>query len=259
MTHLQVMLVQRKLGVTKREKTYSLTLLLVQAQAVYPMLIVNTGVISDMAIDGDGMLVVSDTTTGPAKFTRRGDFRQDDLGFWKNGADQLLKAWKLDRDENLPQGASLLKSLEAVNFANTKGSPVATTVVSIAMNLNSDQEALRGNGVDAIMNRTGLNTGNKIDNILFPEKLGGSSLSLGDEFEFTSSDGIARPLIFGGMVLARRPDNATNSTIFGATGANMKLAFVPTIGATLAVGHQLRITGRTAIFIFSGSRILKRS
>ena len=62
--------------------------------------IVNTGVISDMAIDGDGMLVVSDTTTGPAKFTRRGDFRQDELGFWKNGADQLLRAWKLDNDEN---------------------------------------------------------------------------------------------------------------------------------------------------------------
>ena len=213
--------------------------------------IVNTGVISDMAIDGDGMLVVSDTTTGPAKFTRRGDFRQDDLGFWKNGADQLLKAWKLDRDENLPQGSSLLESLEAVNFANTKGSPVATTVVSIAMNLNSDQEALRGNGVDAIMNRTGLNTGNKIDNILFPEKLGGSSLSLGDEFEFTSSDGIERTLTFGGMVLARRPDNATNSTIFGAAGANAKFVFVPTPGATLAVGHQLRITVDGQQYLFS--------
>ena len=157
----------------------------------------------------------------------------------------------MDRDENLPQGASLLESLEAVNFANTKGSPVATTVVSIAMNLNSDQETLRGNGVDAIMNRTGLNTGNKIDNILFPEKLGGSSLSLGDEFEFTSSDGIARPLTFGGMVLARKPDNATNSTIFGSTGANMKFAFVPTIGATLAVGHQLRITVGGQQYLFS--------
>jgi len=215
--------------------------------------IINTGVVSDMAIDGAGLLVVSETTTGPAKFTRRGDFRQDELGFWKNGADQLLKAWKLDRDENLPQGASLLESLEAVNFANTKGSPVATTVVSIAMNLNSDQEALRGGGPDAILNRTGLNSGKKTDDILFPEKLGGSSLSLGDEFNFTSSDGVLRTLTFGGMVLARRPDNATNSTIFGATGPNAKFAFVPTPGATLAVGHQLRITVDGQQYLFSAA------
>jgi len=39
--------------------------------------------------------------------------------------DQLLKAWKLDKDGNLPQGVSLLESLEAVNFA----AHVARTVV----------------------------------------------------------------------------------------------------------------------------------
>ncbi len=214
--------------------------------------IINTGIVSDMAIDGDGLLVVSETTTGPAKFTRRGDFRQDELGFWKNGADQLLRAWKLDNDENLPQGASLLESLEAVNFANTKGSPVATTVVSIAMNLNADQEALRGGGPDAILNRSGLNTGKKIDDILFPEKLGSSSLSLGDEFNFTSSDGVLRTLEFGGMVLGRRPDNATNSTIFGATGPSAKFTFPPVPGpGQLAVGHQLRITVDGQQYLFS--------
>lgn len=219
--------------------------------------IINTGVVSDMAIDGAGLLVVSETTTGPAKFTRRGDFRQDELGFWKNGSDQLLRAWKLDKDENLPQGASSLESLEAVNFANTKGSPVATSVVSIAMNLNERQEALRGNGPDAILNRTGRNSANKIDSILFPEKLGGnrpeggSSLSIGDQFKFTSSDKLERTLTFGGMVLARRPDNATNSKIFGATGPNMKFAFTPTAGATLSVGHQLRITVDGTAYLFS--------
>lgn len=53
--------------------------------------------------------------------------------------DQLLKAWKLDKDGNLPQGVSLLESLEAVNFA----AHVATTVVSNMMNLNSDQEVIK--------------------------------------------------------------------------------------------------------------------
>ena len=217
--------------------------------------IINTGVVSDLAIDGAGLLVVSDTTTGPAKFTRRGDFRQDELGFWKNGSDQLLRAWKLDRDENLPQGASTLESLESVNFANAKGDPVATTIVSIAMNLNSDQEALRGNGVDAILNRTNLNATNNIDNILFPEKLGASSLSLGDEFNFKSSDGIARTLTFGGMVLARRPDAATDSTIFGATGPNVKFTFLPTAGATLAANHQLRITVAGQAYLFTATPV----
>ena len=217
--------------------------------------IINTGVVSDMAIDGAGLLVVSETTTGPAKFTRRGDFRQDELGFWKNGADQLLRAWKLDNDENLPQGASLLESLEAVNFANTKGSPVATTVVSIAMNLNEAQEALRGNGVDAIMNRTGINSANKTGDILFPEKFAGSSLSLGDQFNFTSSDGVIRPLTFGGMVLARRPDAATNSTIFGATGANPKFTFSAVPGAGLLVsGQGVRITVDGQTFLFSATQ-----
>ncbi len=214
--------------------------------------IINTGVVSDIAIDGSGLLVVSESPTGTAKFTRRGDFRQDELGFWKNGADQLLKAWKLDNKGELPQNTSLLESLESVNFANTKGAPVATTVVSIAMNLNADQEALRGNGVDAVLNRTGKNTGKKIDNILFPEKLGGSSLSLGDEFVLHSDAKADKVLTFGGMVLARRPDVATGNTIFGATGAGVAFTFAPVPGpGLLSVGHKLRITVAGQAYTFS--------
>lgn len=196
--------------------------------------------------------VVSESPTGPAKFTRRGDFRQDELGFWKNGADQLLKAWKLDNKGDLPQNTSLLESLESVNFANTKGAPVATTVVSIAMNLNADQEALRGNGIDAVLNRTGKNTGKKIDNILFPEKLGGSSLALGDEFVLHSDAKADKTFIFGGMVLARRTDVATGNTIFGATGAGVAFTFAPVPGpGLLSVGHKLRITVGGQAYTFS--------
>ena len=54
--------------------------------------IVNTGVVSDIGIDGAGMMVVADSATGRDVYTRRGDFRQDELGFWKNGGGQLLKA-----------------------------------------------------------------------------------------------------------------------------------------------------------------------
>ena len=68
--------------------------------------IVNTGVVSDIGIDGAGLLAVSDSPTGVVKYTRRGDFRQDEQGYWKNGADQLLKAWKLDGQGNRPQNSS---------------------------------------------------------------------------------------------------------------------------------------------------------
>jgi flagellar hook-basal body protein len=210
--------------------------------------IVNTGVTSDIGIDGSGLLVVSDTADGVAKYTRRGDFRQDEIGYWKNGSGQLLKAWKLDGQGKLPQNSSLLSSMEAVNFANTKGLPVQTTIISIAMNLNADQDALRGSGVDAVMNRTGLNSGTEVNDLLFPEMLGKSGLKLGDTFEFTSTPpgGTPKSVEFGGMALAKRPDDASGTTIFGATGAGRGFTFSPagTLAAPgiLLSGQKLSIT-----------------
>jgi len=62
------------------------------------------------------------------------------------GTDQPLKAWKLDKDGKLPQVASLLESLEPVNFA----AHVATTVVSNVMNLNSDQEVIKSDNAEPL-------------------------------------------------------------------------------------------------------------
>lgn len=213
--------------------------------------IVNTGVVSDIALDGAGLLVVSETATGVAKYTRRGDFRQDELGYWKNGADQLLKAWKLDGQGNLPQNSSLLSSMEAINFANTKGLPVQTSVISIAMNLNADQVALRGNGVDAVMNRTGLNSGTATNDILFPEMRTNSGLKLGDTFQFTSTPpgGAPKSVEFGGMVLARRADDAAGTTIFGATAAGRSFTFA---AAPAAAAPGVLLSGQKVTITVSG-------
>ncbi|MEA0971157.1 hypothetical protein Megvenef_01130 [Candidatus Megaera venefica] len=62
------------------------------------------------------------------------------------GTDQPLKAWKLDKDGNLPQGVSLLESLEAVNFA----AHAAKTLVSNRMNLNSDQEVIKSDNTEPL-------------------------------------------------------------------------------------------------------------
>jgi flagellar hook-basal body protein len=184
--------------------------------------IVNTGVVSDIAIEGAGMLIVSDSPTGKSVYTRRGDFRQDELGFWENGGGQILKAWKLDGDGNLPHNSSLLSTLEAVNFANTKVSPVATSVISIAMNLNADQEALRGAGVDATLNTHGLNKATQTDSILLPEPERG--LTIGDSFEFKATpDGEKKTVTFGGLVAGNIASN--DKRILGARNASDQFAF----------------------------------
>ena len=203
--------------------------------------IVNTGVVTDIAISGNGLLVVSDSVQGSNKFTRRGDFRQDELGFLKNGAGQLLKAWQLDDDQKLPQNSSTLESLKPVNFANTKGEPRATSVLSISMNLNSDQEALRGGGVDMLLNRKGKNNAKAIDGILFPEKLGNTSLTIGDSFTFTSSTtNVDRTITFGGIVAARKP--SAGNEIFGTTAANRSFTFNDPAKGNLQSGDKFRIS-----------------
>lgn len=63
------------------------------------------------------MLLVSKTASGEKVFTRRGDFQKDQSGYWKNGGDMLLLAWKLGTDGKLPTNSTLLSSLEVVNFA----------------------------------------------------------------------------------------------------------------------------------------------
>jgi flagellar hook-basal body protein len=204
--------------------------------------LVTTGTVSDLAIDGAGFFIVADGDDGKNKLSRRGDFRQNDTGFWKNGSGQLLKAWKLDQNGDLPENFALMESIEPVNFANIKGDPTATTVVSIAMNLNSDQQALRGSGVDAVINRSGRNAGKEINDIIYPERIGNSNLALGDSFTFSSSTtGEDKTLTFGGMALARRPDNASNSAIFGSYAAGTSFKFNDPAAGNLQPGHKLRI------------------
>jgi flagellar hook-basal body protein len=205
--------------------------------------IINTGVPSDIGIDGAGLLVVSDRPDGVMKYTRRGDFRQDRLGYWQNGAGQLLRAWRLDNEGNLPQNSSLLSSLEPINFANIKGLPIQTTVVSIAMNLNADKNALRGGGpVDGfIMQRSGKNKTTKADTILLPDQINNKALRIGDSFTFSSSDGEGeRKITYGGIVVGKKA--SITSAIFGASSGNSPFRFSGAAGiGNIVDGQGLRI------------------
>ena len=187
---------------------------------------ISTGTLdSDIAIERSGMLLVSKNATGEKVFTRRGDFQKDRNGYWKNGGGMLLQAWKLDNNGKLPANSTLLSSLEAVNFANVKGTPVATTIVSLAMNLDGkdDKLPIRGAGFTATLKTNGLNgsTGKSdVNDIIFPDRLAaGGGVSLGDQFTFTSTPpGIAKTVSYGGIAVSNLIDNT--HTIYGATNAS---------------------------------------
>ncbi|PCJ29838.1 MAG: hypothetical protein COA94_00320 [Rickettsiales bacterium] len=184
----------------------------------------STGNNTDIAIDGSGMIPVTTSGNDMIKYTRSGNFRPDELGNLKNGANQLLMAWPLDKEGKIPANSSLSSSLLPVNFANTKGTPIATSIVSIAMNLNAGEEAMRGNGVTAKPQTLGANKTAGDAGILSPDQLGSSGLEIGDRFKFTSTPpGTEKSVIFGGVVVSNTPSNAT--PIFGATSANMTFDF----------------------------------
>jgi flagellar hook protein FlgE len=187
---------------------------------------ISTGALdSDIAIEGSGMLLVSKTATGEKVFTRRGDFQKDQSGYWKNGGDMLLLAWKLGTDGKLPTNSTLLSSLEVVNFANVKGTPVATTTVSLAMNLDGREttKSIRGAGFTAGLKTSGLNntTGKSDKNdIILPEKLANSgSLKIGDSFTFKSEPtGTQKTMVYGGIATSNLA-SVTND-IYGARRAS---------------------------------------
>ena len=212
-----------------------------------------TGVFSDLAVNGNGLFVVSDSVSGETSFSRRADFRQDQEGTWVNGANQALKGWKLDDRGNVPQGSSSLSSLETLNFASTKGKPVATSILSLALNLNADQEALSGKGVNLKLSVAGMNAAKKIDDIIFPEKISSASVDLGDTFTFKSSDGSqVRKVTFGGMVIGKAPVNSTLGKIYGANTVNSTFVFpTPAALGDLQSGHQLRISVAGEIYTFT--------
>jgi flagellar hook-basal body protein len=209
---------------------------------------ISTGTLdSDIAIEGSGMLLVSKSATGEKVFTRRGDFQKDRNGYWKNGGGMLLQAWKLDNNGKLPANSTLLSSLEAVNFANVKGNPVATTIVSLAMNLDGkdDKLPIRGAGFTATLKTNGLNgsTGKSdVNDIIFPDRLAaGGGVSLGDQFTFTSTPpGIAKTVNYGGIAVSNLITNAHQ--IYGATNASTPF----TNG--IPAGAKLNINGTAFTF-----------
>ncbi|ESQ81342.1 hypothetical protein AEYBE204_03090 [Asticcacaulis sp. YBE204] len=99
----------------------------------------------DMAIDGNGFFVVSDTSAaGSASlYTRDGSFSVDADGYLVNASGYYLQGWTADSSGNLTTGG-LTSQLSAIRIPTAADDPEATTEVSLSANLNSTTEAYTG-------------------------------------------------------------------------------------------------------------------
>jgi flagellar hook protein FlgE len=101
-----------------------------------------SSVTTNLAVNGEGLFVVSDDTAdGGTYFTRNGSFSIDSDGYLVNSEGYYLSGWKLDDSGKVSAGnKTSVDSLESINLSNIKGTPKATSTLGIEANLPSDAE-----------------------------------------------------------------------------------------------------------------------
>ena len=99
----------------------------------------DTGVSTDMAIDGDGLFMVSHPNEAGTKYTRDGSFRFDDEGNLVNASGYRVQGYSIDENGN---AGGQLNDIHADLSGSIE--PFATTEASFATNLNQDAENLGG-------------------------------------------------------------------------------------------------------------------
>jgi flagellar hook protein FlgE len=117
-----------------------------QASTVYRIdqqgLIQATTSPTDMAIDGNGFMVVNSRSDGSGEqlYTRAGSFQQDFLGNLRNNAGFYLQGWLLDANQQIVN----VNQLATVNTRVINGLAAATTNVDLGANLDATQTAFAG-------------------------------------------------------------------------------------------------------------------
>lgn len=94
---------------------------------------------TDIALNGDGMLVVSPETSGATReflYTRAGSFSTDKNGNLINTAGYYLQGWRTDNNGvPLTTNLSVLNGLETLNVNGLAGNATATSVIDLQGNL----------------------------------------------------------------------------------------------------------------------------
>jgi flagellar hook protein FlgE len=191
-------------------------------------LIQGTGVVTDLAVSGDGFFVVNSSSdgSGSALYTRAGSFRKDDKGNYVNNAGYTLMAWPLNGEGKLPgqpgnfntTSSALLDSLKPVNIKAVSGTAAATTKISLGMNLKASQEVLHGSGETAKFPSTALgNLAIGANDVIIPESLSPSLLAQGNTLTLTTGSltNYTYNYVYGGVV------NSAGGTLFGAASPSV--------------------------------------
>jgi flagellar hook protein FlgE len=101
--------------------------------------------VTDIAVNGNGLFIVSDDATSatPFRYTRAGAFSPDKDGNLRNSAGFYLQGWPLDSTSPLSaalQSANFgVGNLRPINVAATDSVAAATNIASIKANLNADE------------------------------------------------------------------------------------------------------------------------
>ncbi len=213
-------------------------------------LIQSTGIATDIAISGQGFFVVKDNPApgqGTFLYTRAGSFRQDQEGNFINSSGYVLQGYKLDAEGGLPAASTLLTSLSTVNTRDINGLAVATTSISLGLNLDASQTILTGAG-DALKPVSTLNTGVGLSDVLAPTT---GELEDGDAIDITLGDLTAYSFQYGGLASS----DAISTTILGAATSSGKFALLSGAGGTgLHDGDGFSITtasGGTKTFTYN--------
>ncbi len=191
----------------------------------------NTRTSTDIAIEGNGMFVVTDpnvTAAGTSTyFTKNGSFRTNENGDLSLPSGHVLMAWQLDDSGSLPPGASTINSLTPVGIKQLVSQATATSNVTFAVNLNSTQQLVGGGQVTLDISNTGTksspnNAFVKSTDILYPNQT--NSLAVGEGITVTV------PILqSNGMTL----NTPTNFTYGGFSQTN---TFTDAIGGPLTAG-----------------------
>lgn len=88
---------------------------------------------TDLAINGSGFFVVTDSSTGTTYYTRNGEFSFDDDGTLVNSSGMAVQGYEVDEDGNLGSLTDITVSYDA-SPAN------ATTEISTSVNLDAEAE-----------------------------------------------------------------------------------------------------------------------
>lgn len=207
----------------------------------------------DIAIQGNGMFVVSDGPNGLTGgdgilYTRAGSFATDSLGNFINASGYYLQAWPLDSDGEIPANSSSVNTLQTVNIGEAFGEAAATTTVNIKANLDASKTILPGSGQTGVPGTDGTNS----------ENLGitGSSIivpnsNLGINIPSATGSGAAAAGTAASAAATTAGQTAGNASV--AAGNNAATAAAAAVAAAAADALITAVTGAAAAATAAGT------